>query len=76
MVWRVIPYLKAIELKNIEPKETIKPFANPQPIREISLIHHRTHLKISIIEALSKCIQENVPEHMLRDDNGDIISPN
>ena len=72
----LIPYLKAIELKNIEPKETIKPFANPQPIREISLIHHRTHLKISIIEALSKCIQENVPEHMLRDDNGDIISPN
>ena len=72
----LVPYLKAIELKNIELEGTIKPFANPQPIREISLIHHRTHLKISIIEALSKCVQENVPEHMLKNDQGDVISPN
>ena len=72
----LVPYLKAIELKNIELEGTIKPFANPQPIREISLIHHRTHLKISIIDALSKCVQENVPEHMLKDNQGDVISPN
>lgn len=72
----LVPYLKAIELKNVEPKGTIKPFSNPQPVREISLIHHRTHLKISIIEALAKCVQENVPEHMLKDESGAVISPN
>tara|TARA_B100000795_G_scaffold269971_1_gene261493 strand:+ start:1731 stop:2672 length:942 start_codon:yes stop_codon:yes gene_type:complete len=72
----LVPYLKAIELKAIEPQGTIKPFANPQPVREISLIHHRTHLKISIIEALAKCVQENIPEHMLKDESGAIVSPN
>jgi len=72
----LVPYLKAIELKAIEPQGTIKPFANPQPVREISLIHHRTHLKISIIEALAKCVQENIPEHMLKDETGAIVSPN
>ena len=46
----LVPYLKAIELKNIEPEGTVKPFSRPQPMREISLIHHRTHLKISIID--------------------------
>lgn len=71
----LVPYLKAIELKNIEPEGTIKPFARPQPMREISIIHHRTHLKISIIEALAKCIQETVPDHMLKNDEGQVIEP-
>lgn len=71
----LVPYLKAIELKNIEPEGTVKPFARPQPMREISLIHHRTHLKISIIEALGKCIQETVPEHMLENAEGEVIKP-
>lgn len=71
----LVPYLKAIELKNIEPEGTVKPFARPQPMREISIIHHRTHLKISIIEALAKCIQETIPEHMLKNDEGQVIEP-
>lgn len=72
----LVPYLKALELKNIEPEGTVKPFSRPQPLREISIIHHRTHLKISIIDALAKCIQENIPEHMLKDTEGEVISPN
>jgi LysR family hydrogen peroxide-inducible transcriptional activator len=71
----LIPYLKSIELKEIEPEGTIKPFSRPQPTREISIIHHRTHLKISIIEALVKCVQENVPEHMLVNPEGDVVKP-
>jgi LysR family hydrogen peroxide-inducible transcriptional activator len=71
----LIPYLKSIELKEIEPEGTIKPFSRPQPTREISIIHHRTHLKISIIEALAKCVQENVPEHMLINPEGDVVKP-
>lgn len=71
----LIPYLKAIELKNIEPEGTIKPFSKPQPTREISIIHHRTHLKISIIDALAKCIQETIPEHMLKNAEGEVVKP-
>ena len=71
----LVPYLKSIELKEIEPKGTIKPFSRPQPTREISIIHHRTHLKISIIEALAKCVQENVPEHMLVNPEVDVVKP-
>ncbi|MBL56274.1 MAG: DNA-binding transcriptional regulator OxyR [Flavobacteriales bacterium] len=71
----LVPYLKSIELKESEPPGTIKPFSRPQPTREISIIHHRTHLKISIIEALGKCIQETVPEHMLVNPEGEIVKP-
>ena len=71
----LVPYLKSIELKESEPQGTIKPFSRPQPTREISIIHHRTHLKISIIEALGKCIQETVPEHMLVNPEGEIVKP-
>jgi len=44
-------------------------------MREISIIHHRTHLKISIIDALAKCIQETIPEHMLSNGEGHVIKP-
>ena len=71
----LVPYLKAIDLKTIEPEGSVKPFSRPQPMREISIIHHRTHLKISIIDALAKCVQENIPEHMLNNGEGEVIKP-
>jgi len=72
----LVPYLVSLEIKNSDdPKECLKPFSRPQPLREISVIHHRTHLKISIINALAKCIQSNVPEHMLTNQEGEVIKP-
>lgn len=71
----LIPYLTSIDMKNNELPESIKPLSRPQPLREISVVHHRTHLKISIIEALTKCIQDNIPDHMLSSDQGQVIKP-
>ena len=71
----LLPYLTAQDIRENEHKDSIKPLSRPQPLREISVVHHRTHLKISIIEALSKCIKENVPKHMLSTADGQVIKP-
>ncbi len=71
----LVPYLTSLEIKNEENKDCVKPFSRPQPMREISLVHHRTHLKISIINALAKCVQETIPSHMLENKDGDVIKP-
>ena len=71
----LVPYLTSLDLKETELPQSIKPFSRPQPMREISIVHHRTHLKISIIDSLAKCIQANVPKHMLTAEEGQIIKP-
>lgn len=71
----LLPYLSSIDIKDNEHPDSIKPLSKPQPLREISIVHHRTHLKISIIEALSKCIQDNVPKHMLDHKQGQVVKP-
>jgi len=72
----LLPYLTSLDIKDNEDPNSIKPLSKPQPLREISIVHHRTHLKISIIEALTKCITGNVPKHMLSSGEGQVVKPN
>jgi LysR family hydrogen peroxide-inducible transcriptional activator len=69
----LIPYLHAIDLDEQDAK-AVKLIAEPQPTREISMVYSRAELKIRIIEALSKIIQESVPEKLLVEKNK-ILSP-
>ncbi|MCX6128989.1 MAG: LysR substrate-binding domain-containing protein, partial [Proteobacteria bacterium] len=40
----------------------IRPFASPAPIREISLVVHRTYVKRNVLEALHKEIMKHLPK--------------
>jgi len=51
----LLPYLNTLHLEP-EKKAHLKPFKNPPPAREISLIHHKSELKIQITEALKDVI--------------------
>ncbi len=58
----IVPYL-AVE--TIPPDQCVtRPFAEPQPIREISLIVHRSYVKHNILEALRKEVLEHLPERL------------
>lgn len=55
----IVPYLA---LDTVPAENCItRPFANPQPVREISLIVHRSYVKHNILEALRKEVLENLP---------------
>lgn len=51
----LLPYLNTLELDDIK-KRNLKYFDNPPPAREVSLIYHKSELKIQITEALKDVI--------------------
>ena len=51
----LLPYLHTLDL-NEEDKANLRDFTNPPPAREVSLIYHKSQLKMQLIEALKKTI--------------------
>ena len=51
----LLPYLNTLELDDLK-KKNLKYFDNPPPAREVSLIYHKSELKIQITEALRDVI--------------------
>ncbi len=51
----LLPYLNTIQLETAK-KDLLKPFENPSPAREISLIYHKSELKIQITDDLKEVI--------------------
>jgi len=58
----IVPYL-AVATVSTESCIT-RPFASPQPVREISLIVRRSYVKHNILEALRKEVLENLPARL------------
>lgn len=55
----LLPYLNTLALDERK-KENLKHFQTPSPAREISLIYHKSELKIQIIESLKEVISSVV----------------
>jgi len=51
----LLPYLNTLELDDTK-KKNLRYFENPPPAREVSLIYHKSELKIQITEALKEVI--------------------
>ena len=50
----------------VQYRERLKPFEDPRPVREVSIVIHRTHLKRRLIELLKNEISNAIPEKMRR----------
>lgn len=55
----LLPFLNTLELDG-EKKKNLRYFENPSPAREVSLIYHKSELKIQITEALKEVISSIV----------------
>src|SRR5690606_39237140 len=51
----LLPYLNTLHL-DAPKKQHLKPFKSPSPAREISLIYHKSELKIQITDALKEVV--------------------
>ena len=51
----LIPYLYTLELPEKD-KQYLKEFTNTVPAREVSIIYHKSQLKMQLIEALKTTI--------------------
>lgn len=69
----LLPYLHTLEINEKE-KENLHFFNEPSPAREVSLIYHKSELKMQIIEALQDVIS-GVVRGAIAFQNVKIISP-
>lgn len=69
----LLPFLHTLDVKDAE-KANLRMFTDPVPAREISLIYHKSELKMQIIEALRSTIS-GVVKGAIAFQNVKIISP-
>ncbi|MGY5352729.1 LysR family transcriptional regulator [Wenyingzhuangia sp. IMCC45533] len=69
----LLPYLHSLDLKE-EDKELIREFDTPHPAREVSIIYHKSGLKLQIINALKDEIAA-VLRGVIAFSDVDIVSP-
>jgi LysR family hydrogen peroxide-inducible transcriptional activator len=56
----ILPHLATLDLSKKQ-KEKIREFAHPKPMREISLVVNKNFHRVSILNALKKEIENNLP---------------
>lgn len=69
----LLPYLHTLDLNDVD-KKHLREFTSPPPAREVSLIHHKSQLKMQLIEALQKTI-DGVVRGAISFSDVKIISP-
>lgn len=69
----LLPYLHTLDLSKND-QNLLREFVNPKPAREVSLIYHKSQLKMQLIEALKKTI-DGVVRGAISFSDVKIISP-
>ena len=69
----LLPFLHTLDIKDNE-KENLHYFNDPSPAREVSIIYHKSELKMQIIEALHNVIS-GIIRGAIAFQNVEIISP-
>ncbi len=74
--YTLVPQLFADNLPDNEHQQMIKSFANPTPIREVSLVYGRDQWKTDILQALEASITQSLPPQVITqpNNNHEIIS--
>jgi len=69
----LLPYLQTEDLLEVD-KKNLKKFKNPTPAREVSLLYHRSQLKLHLIDAVKTTI-DGIIRGVITFSDVEIISP-
>lgn len=70
--YTLLPELATLDMP-MEKKQFLRRFSAPEPVREVSLIIHRSFLKRKLIDIFKKQILESVPKKFLQLNEGRLI---
>jgi len=68
----LLPELATLDF-DTKAKQKLRPFIDPKPIREISLVVKRSFVKRKLVEALHESISNSIPEYLNSEKNGKVI---
>ncbi|MGM9509941.1 hydrogen peroxide-inducible genes activator [Larkinella sp. GY13] len=69
----LLPYLATLDMDAVRKART-RPFEAPQPVREVSLVMHRSFLKRKLIDALKQEIVTHLPAELTMKKKNTIVS--
>lgn len=67
----ILPYLATLRLKE-EQRQLLREFKGTPPVREVSIVTNRVHVKTAMIDALACTIKASVPPELLQAE-GEVI---
>lgn len=70
--YTLLPYLATLDMAESK-KHRLRPFKEPSPKREISIITPAGFLRKKLLQALTKAIQQNIPKDLRKLDNAKIV---
>lgn len=68
----LLPYLATLDLDESR-RSRLRPFVDPQPVREVSLVVHRRFLKRKLIDTLQREIMAHLPKELLAHERNQIV---
>jgi len=69
----LLPELATLDF-DTKGKQKLRPFTDPKPIREVSLVVKRSFVKRKLVEALHESISNSLPAGLNSEKNGKVIS--
>ncbi len=70
--YTIVPELATTDLSK-QQQEMLRKFNDPQPLREVSLVHLRTASRTRLLRLLASHIQEKVPQELLNKERGKVV---
>ena len=70
--YTLLPELATLEMDQ-DQERFVKYFKNPQPVREVSLVHRRGMARHRLIESLGEEILENIPDILKNPERGKVV---
>lgn len=71
--YTLLPELAVLDLSAEQKNLHIRPFTDPQPVREVSLVLRRNFMKRKLIDLLHRSISENLPSHIDKEKSGKVM---
>lgn len=68
----ILPELATFEM-TAKQKSWLRKFRHPVPMREVSIVTHRDHVKKNLIEILKKEILNSLPEKIIKNKSPMIV---
>jgi LysR family hydrogen peroxide-inducible transcriptional activator len=68
----LLPYLATIDMDKTR-RSRLRPFEAPQPVREVSLVMHRSFLKRKLINGLKHEIMAHLPNELTNERQGQVV---
>jgi LysR family transcriptional regulator, hydrogen peroxide-inducible genes activator len=62
--YTLLPYLASHDLLSVRDRERVRPFVAPEPVREVSVVHHKHFARARAVQAVLEAVRAQLPKDL------------